>query len=185
MNDRRSLDTLRAIQAADFDWASWRPGVKSTLVFVIREDQVLLIDKKTGLGKGKVNGPGGKVEPGESWLACARREVSEELHIQVGELQWVAELGFLMSDYSDIQCQVFFARDYTGEPTETREARPFWCPISEIPFERMWTDDQYWLPQALSGERVLGRFVFEGETLLSHSIVPHPEQSALAPSENA
>ena len=43
MNDRRSLDTLRAIQATDFDWVSWRPGVKSTLVFVIREDQVLLL----------------------------------------------------------------------------------------------------------------------------------------------
>ena len=176
MNDDRSLETLRSIQVESFDWLRWQPGIKSTLVFIIRDHQILLIHKKTGLGRGKVNGPGGKVESGESWIDCARREVSEELQIQVGELNWAGELCFLMSDYPDIQCQVFFAKDYMGEPTETREARPFWCPVDEIPFERMWTDDRYWLPRALNGERILGRFVFEGETLLNHSVTLQPEQ---------
>ena len=43
-----------------FDWSSWSPGVKSTLVFVKCDQSLLLIHKKTGLGKGKINGPGGK-----------------------------------------------------------------------------------------------------------------------------
>ena len=177
MKQKRSLKKLRSIQADSFDWETWRPGVRSTLVFVIRGDEVLLIHKKTGLGQGKVNGPGGKVEEDEGWEECAIREVSEELEISVSALQWVAELSFLMSDYPDIMCQVFCTKHFEGEPKETREATPFWCPITEIPFEQMWTDDKYWLPRALNGERVSGRFVFEGETLLSHSTILHPEQS--------
>ena len=173
---RRPIAELRSIKADSFDWASWQPGVRSTLVFVERHGDVLLIDKKTGLGQGKVNGPGGKVEPGETWLECARREVSEELKIKVDGLKWVAELRFIMSDYPDILCHVFMTEHYEGEPVETREAKPFWCPISLIPYQRMWTDDQYWLPQALSGERVLGLFVFEEEELLSHAVLSHPSQ---------
>ena len=173
---KRPLTVLRSIKADRFDWASWLPGVRSTLVFVERDGDVLLIDKKTGLGQGKVNGPGGKVEPGETWLECARREVSEELEIKVEALKWVAELRFIMSDYPDILCHVFKTEHFEGEPVETREARPFWCPISSIPYQRMWTDDRYWLPQALSEERVLGLFVFEEEELLSHAVVAHPNK---------
>jgi len=31
----------------------------ATLSFVLKGDKMLLIDKKTGLGKGKINAPGG------------------------------------------------------------------------------------------------------------------------------
>ena len=51
---------------ADLDWSTWRARDPATLVFVLRGDEVLLIDKKTGLGMGKVNAPGGKVDPGET-----------------------------------------------------------------------------------------------------------------------
>ena len=50
----------------DIDWENWRAKDPATLVFVFRDDEVLLINKKRGLGKGKVNGPGGKVDPGET-----------------------------------------------------------------------------------------------------------------------
>lgn len=165
-------------QVQDFDWESWQPGMWSTIVFIVQEDQVLLIDKKTGLGKGKVNGPGGKVEGGESWLQCAQREVQEELGIEVGTLKWMAELRFLMSDYPDILCHVFFAIEYNGEPSESREARPFWCKINEVPYAKMWEDDQYWLPRALLGERVLGLFSFEGDQMLSLKVERHHEQDS-------
>ena len=48
----------------EIEWASWQPQVRATLLFVIKEGQVLLIHKKRGLGQGKVNGPGGKIEAG-------------------------------------------------------------------------------------------------------------------------
>jgi len=50
----------------DLDWNSWQGKDPATLVFVVRDGRILLINKKTGLGKGKINGPGGKVEKGET-----------------------------------------------------------------------------------------------------------------------
>lgn len=167
-------------QVDAYDWSAWRPGVKSTLVFAIRDQEILLIDKKTGLGAGKVNGPGGKVEPREGWRECARREVREELGVEVGSLTWAAELRFLMSDYPDILCQVFFTDEVIGTPVESREAAPFWLNISEIPWDRMWTDDQYWLPRALLGERVIGLFSFVGDDLVSMQVSRHPQEGVTA-----
>jgi 8-oxo-dGTP diphosphatase len=62
---------------SDIDWSSWEAKDPATLVFVFRGDEVLLINKKTGLGKGKVNAPGGKVDPGETPRAAAVRECRE------------------------------------------------------------------------------------------------------------
>ena len=64
----------------DIDWTFWRAVDPATLVFIIKDNRVLLIRKKRGLGAGKVNGPGGRLESGETFKACAIREVQEELH---------------------------------------------------------------------------------------------------------
>ncbi|MCG8602005.1 MAG: NUDIX domain-containing protein, partial [Verrucomicrobiales bacterium] len=130
---------------------NWTPTMVANLVFLTRGDEVLLIHKKTGLGAGKINGPGGKLEAGETAIEAARREVEEELHIIPGDLE---EMGVLHFDFVDglrLHCTVFTGTEFSGTPTETREARPEWFPISEIPFERMWADDQYWLPGMLEG----------------------------------
>ena len=159
-----------AVLIERFPWARWRPGVRATLVFIQREDEVLLIEKKTGLGAGKVNGPGGKLEPGESPLECARREVAEELSLSVEALTPMAQLRFLMSTHPDIECVVFVTEHFTGTPTESREAKPLWVSIEEIPWARMWADDVLWLPRILKGERLSASFAFRGETLCAERI---------------
>ena len=62
----------------DINWKDWQPTEVATLLFVIRGDQILLIRKKRGLGAGKINGPGGRIEPGETPHECAIRETQEE-----------------------------------------------------------------------------------------------------------
>jgi 8-oxo-dGTP diphosphatase len=59
----------------NIDWHTWQPGVRATLMFIIDEmkREVLLIRKKRGLGAGKINGPGGKMDPGETSVQCAVR----------------------------------------------------------------------------------------------------------------
>ncbi|MDP4625493.1 MAG: 8-oxo-dGTP diphosphatase [Akkermansiaceae bacterium] len=153
-----------------FDWTGWQGEVKATLMFVVKAGRILLIEKKRGHGEGKVNGPGGKIDPGETPLECAVRETEEELHISVKNPRKVAELWFQMSDYPSILCHVFIAEEYEGTPTETDEAVPLWTPSDEIPYNRMWEDDRHWLPLVLDGQSLLGKFVFEGEVMASKEI---------------
>ena len=44
----------------------WQAVDTATLLFVRKDDSILLIRKKRGLGEGKINGPGGKQNEGES-----------------------------------------------------------------------------------------------------------------------
>ncbi|MGE9267316.1 MAG: 8-oxo-dGTP diphosphatase [Verrucomicrobiales bacterium] len=147
------------------DWAAWQPEIEATLVFVREGSRVLLIEKLRGIGKGKINGPGGKIDPGETPLECAIRETQEELHITPTGLEKMGELWFAMLDLPDIHCHVYLADGFEGEPTATEEAIPFWCEIAEIPFARMWEDDRHWLPRMLVGEKFDARFLFSEEKI--------------------
>lgn len=154
----------------DIDWDSWDPAIRATLLFIIHEGRVLLMEKKRGLGEGKINGPGGKIDPGESPLACAVRETEEELHVTALDPEPAGELRFQFTDGLSIHCYVFRATRFEGTPTETEEGKPFWCDLDAIPYARMWQDDIHWLPGLLAGGRFTGEFLFEGDTMLDHHI---------------
>jgi len=153
------------------DWSKWSGEIPATLMFVIQDGRVLLIEKLTGIGEGKVNGPGGKIDPGETAVEAVVRECQEELHIDVLDPVKVGELHFAMSDIPDIHCHVFVATKFDGVPTSTREANPLWTDVSKIPFEKMWDDDQYWLPQVIEGEVFNGRFQFDVEEIVWQEVV--------------
>ncbi len=167
--DTGQLESVPA-RLADLDWSTWKARDPATLVFVVRDDRILLIDKKTGLGKGKVNGPGGKVDPGETPEQCAVRECQEELGITVSNLEYCGEHRFQFVDGYSIHVWVYRTRDYEGEPVETREARPLWVGLDEIPYDEMWEDDRLWLPMVLRGERFQTRWIFDGDRMLDYDI---------------
>ena len=152
-------------QETSIDWQLWRGEILATLMFIERDGEVLLIEKLTGIGQGKVNGPGGKIDPGETPAQAVIRECQEELHITPIQPMKMGELHFAMSDIPDIHCHVFIAHDFEGEPTPTREANPLWTKVEDIPFEKRWEDDRHWLPEMLAGQKFNGRFEFEGEVI--------------------
>ena len=152
-------------QASPIDWSSWQGEMHATLMFIVKDGRILLIEKKRGLGAGKVNGPGGKIDPGETALEAVIRETREELHVTPHNPRKVGELWFNMSDCPDILCHVYRAEDHDGVPTETDEAVPLWTALDAIPYHRMWEDDRHWLPLLLDGIGFHGRFVFEGEMM--------------------
>ena len=153
------------MQECRVDWSNWQGEMPATLMFIVQDGQILLIEKLRGIGQGKINGPGEKIDPGETPEQCVVRECQEELHITPLEPVKMGELWFAMSDIPDIHCHVFMATKFEGVPTATDEANPLWTDIKNIPYDQMWEDDQHWMPQMLAGQKFLGKFVFEGERI--------------------
>lgn len=145
--------------------------MRATLLFIFEGDRVLLIRKKRGLGAGKVNGPGGKIEPGETPRDCAVRETHEELRVSAGEPRELGLLRFQFTDGLGLLCHVFRADSHTGIPVETEEAIPLWTAVNEIPYDEMWEDDRHWFPLLVEGRGFVGNFEFDGDAMLSCEVI--------------
>jgi 8-oxo-dGTP diphosphatase len=151
-------------------WQQWQPRERATLCFIIRDNQVLLIRKKRGLGAGKINAPGGRLEIGETPNECAIRETQEEVGLTPIGVQERGQLHFQFADGYSLHCTVFTASDFSGELIETDEALPLWTAIDAIPYQEMWADDIHWLPGVLNGSTFRGYFHFDNETMLTNNV---------------
>ena len=154
----------------DIDWAVWEAEDPATLVYVVEGNSVLLIRKKRGLGAGKINAPGGRLEPGESLEECAIREVQEELLVTPLELELIGDNRFQFVDGYSLHAHVYRANGYVGTPTETAEAIPHWFDLGEVPYDEMWEDDRLWVPYIFEGVRFTARYIFDGDRMLDHKI---------------
>lgn len=147
---------------------------KVTLSFIIKGDEILLAMKKRGFGAGLWNGYGGKLKDGESIYDAAKREVKEEIDIDVKSMKKVGVLDFYFEgdkpDWNQ-QVHVFLIQEYNGEPKESEEMLPKWFKINEIPYDKMWEDDKFWLPRVIEGHSVYGRFVFGADNKLKEKHV--------------
>jgi len=149
-----------------------------TLVFLVQKSSgqitdVCLAMKKRGFGKGRWNGTGGKVEAGETVEAGARREAKEELGVGLKDLNKVAELAFHFpyNPAFDQAVTAYISENWDGEPDESEEMKPDWFSVDEIPFEQMWPDDIFWLPEVLKGNLVRASFVFgENDVVLKKEV---------------
>lgn len=131
---------------------------------------MLLIRKKRGHGAGKINGPGGKIDPDESPLQCALRETREEVGINVDDARLMARLRFVDSEDFDWLGFVFVAPMPDQTPIETDEASPLFAAINDLPLDEMWPDDAVWLPWVLRGRSLTGTFFFRSGELCSHAM---------------
>jgi len=140
----------------------------ATLMFLCQGDQVLLIRKRRGHGAGLVNAPGGKLEPGETPLACAVRETREEVGIEVDPraVRELGELRFLDVDGSRIRGWVFRADGIDAAAVTTPEAIPFWVPMNAMPYAWMWPGDRFWLPWVLADRRFRASLLCDGAAVL-------------------
>lgn len=62
------------------------------------------------------------------------------------------------SDGETFVCRVhfFLVYEWVGKPKETREmVTPTWFSIDNLPLEEMMPADEYWLPIALSGKKII------------------------------
>lgn len=169
-HDRRHQGAEVDLSELDCRLIGWQPDRVGTLLFLHRDGRVLLIRKRRGHGAGKINGPGGKPDPGESPRACVIRETGEEVGIVPRGVRLAAVLKFLDLEDDDWLGYVYLGDDFQGEPRTTPEAVPLWYPVDGLPFDEMWDDDRYWLPRLLAGERLEGEFLFRRGRLLAHRL---------------
>lgn len=158
-------------KVTDIDWKNWIPVDRATLLFVRQNDQLLMIHKKRGLGAGYYNAPGGRMEPGETWLECAVRETQEELCITPLDPVHAGTVQFQFTDGHRIHGEIFTATAFEGTPTETDEAVPVWFSIDALPYHNMWADDPVWMPLLIENKKFHGRFIFDGKTMLDHQLL--------------
>ncbi len=137
------------------------------LCYVINNrDEILLQYKRKGFGVGKWNGPGGKVEPGETLEQATVREVKEETGLDIKNLKKMAELEFYFinkAEWNQI-AHVYITRDFNGSIIDSEEGKLKWFNINEIPYNEMWDDDSYWLPNILNGEFIKMKFYFDNNS---------------------
>ncbi len=141
-----------------------------TLCIVRQDKKVLLGFKKTGFGAGGWNSFGGKVEKGEAIEDAAKRELKEESCLTASEILKIGILNFEFEEYPEIlEVHVFQTDKFEGIPEETREMRPEWFSIDELPYKEMWTSDAYWMPFLLSGKKFKGSFLFDRPSTKDYS----------------
>jgi 8-oxo-dGTP pyrophosphatase MutT (NUDIX family) len=144
--------------------------IDATLVLLIKGQppaELLLGYKKTGFGRGKYAGFGGKVKACETIPQAAVRELGEEagIFLSAEVLTAVAVLAFHFPHKPswEQKVHVFKVDQWDGSPIESQEMRPQWFRIEDIPYDRMWDDGRYWLPKILAGERFRANFIFQAD----------------------
>ncbi len=117
--------------------------------------------KKRGFGMGKYNGVGGKLEKGETVLDAAKRETFEEIGVNPTHLIEIA-----INDYYfpaklewNVRVIIFLCDKWEGKISESEEMKPYWFGFDDIPFDKLWDGDKYWLKQILSGIKIKGEFL--------------------------
>jgi mutator protein MutT len=158
--------------------------INRTLLFLQKDDQILLAMKKRGFGSDRYNGVGGKLEPGETIEQALIRECQEEIEVTPLSYRKVAEHDFQQNDGDKpwrMYVHAYICDEWEGELVETEEMAPEWFAIKDIPYSNMWQDDELWLPMVLDGKKVFGNFTFdEADNMLTHDvkvveILPHEE----------
>lgn len=138
--------------------------IETTLLLLRRENEILLAMKKRGFGAGKFNGVGGKIKDGENEVTAMLRETKEEIGIVPTKFEKVGKIDFIEFDKDEKEnliMHLFTAIEWKGEPSESEEMKPKWFNIKEVPYDKMFADDKYWLPMILEGKKIDAFFEFD------------------------
>ncbi|MEK7541001.1 MAG: 8-oxo-dGTP diphosphatase [Patescibacteria group bacterium] len=149
---------------------------QATLCLLVKPGEILLAMKKRSFGMGRWNGPGGKLDFGKgdkNIVDAVIRETKEEIGVLIKNPEKVGILHFYFPHKEEWNQDVhlFLVKNWEGEPAESEEMSPKWFKTSEIPYEKMWDDDKYWLPHVLSGKKLEADFIFrEGDIIEKHNV---------------
>lgn len=151
----------------------------ATITYLLTHGKVCFAPKKQDVHKKggealsesklTLNGYGGKKEKEDASVrdtACREVEGEARVIVRPENLIPAARLRFYWpgntTDRCDMDCYVFFAATWEGDPVETDEmGAPEYFTPEEIPYDRMLPADRLFLPRILSGERIVADIFFQ------------------------
>lgn len=145
-------------------------------VCLVRRHNKLLLQRRAAdrIWAGRLNGPGGKVNPGETAATSIQREVAEETSLQIIDPDRRGTLELVLGSVgrSRLTVAIFVADSFHGRPRGGGEGRLRWYAINRLPFGELWPDMRYWLPIVLDGGSVNGQCFYDetGADLISCSL---------------
>lgn len=145
-----------------------------TLTLIFKNDEILLGMKNRGMGKGKWNGFGGKVEPNETIDDAAKREVKEECGLDVISMEKIGIIDFEYVGSKEIlEGHIYFCDLFEGDIIESDEMAPIkWFKIKDSPCDTMWIDHKYWFPMILKKIPFKAHFKYlNDETMIDSTII--------------
>lgn len=149
----------------------------ATLCYVKRSNQTLMIHrvkKENDMHRGKWNGLGGKLEPGETPEDCAIREIHEESGLVAANPMLKGILTFpKFANDEDWYAFVFVVRRFTGELIDSREGILRWIDDDNLLDLNLWEGDRIFLPWLERPGFFSARFVYQEGRLVDHGVVFH------------
>lgn len=160
-----------------------RKVIPAVLVYARMGDRVLMLHRNAERAgdyhSGKWNGLGGKLEPDESPLEAARRELEEESGLRLPERAF-RHLGVLQfpnfkaHKSEDWLCFVFTAQ-VTSEQARALlpqgpEGALHWIPEADLLTLNLWAGDRLFLPFVLEPRPFIGTLWYKGQDVIRHSI---------------
>ncbi len=142
--------------------------IPRVLVFLTRAEAVLLLrgapDKK--LWAGQYNGLGGHLEPDETPLQAAQREVYEEAGLCVDTLTLRAVIHVTLPQPPGVLFFVFVGAAPAGELRPSAEGTPVWVARSDFAALPLVADLPLLLPRVLEpGPLIFGHYTFAEDGL--------------------
>ncbi|MEN3157609.1 8-oxo-dGTP diphosphatase MutT [Alkalimonas sp. NCh-2] len=99
---------------------------------ITRQGRVLLSHRASHQHQGdKWEFPGGKLEPGESTLAALKRELFEELSIELHQAKPLMEVHHQYPE-RDVLLDIWLVESFSGEPKGMEGQQVAWFAVSEL-----------------------------------------------------
>lgn len=131
-----------------------------------------MIHKRRGYQRGKWNGLGGKLEPGETPEECARREVYEEAGLLATELRLNGFITFPLFDTEhDWYVFVFTCAAFGGQPRASDEGDLHWIPDDELTGLELHEGDRVFLPWLDRDRLFSAKLIYEKGEFRRHEVV--------------
>ncbi len=137
--------------------------LRMTLCEVVKGKMLLLKKANRGISKGKWNGLGGKIESGESEKENAVREIEEESGLRAKRLERRGTIYFSKGSRGNRlgRISLFVCNNFSGQLKAGSEGELKWFDTGNLPYDRMWDDDRYWMPLLMRGYAFEAEFIYD------------------------